>query len=133
MHYNCILLIENYISNFFLILSISYFTRAKIMHLRMETNQILTEMIFSQKFTPKHSSEHLYNAAIKRNDSYREMFVRSFSSRIIVHLFWIIYYDVINSFSVHKSENYSLTREGKVQIISFIGWMQFCFKLVYFY
>lgn len=50
--------------------------------LRTKINQILTEMIFSQKFSPKHSLEHLYkyiiyNAVIKRNDSNREMFVRS--------------------------------------------------------
>lgn len=84
MHYNCILLIENYISNFFLILSIFYFTRAKIMHLRTKINQILKKMIFSQKFSPKHSSEHLYNAVIRRNDSNREFFVREMFVRSLI-------------------------------------------------
>lgn len=70
MHYNCILLIENYISNFFLILSIFYFTRAKIMHLKTKIYQILTEMIFSQKFSPKHSSEHLYKEEMIQTENF---------------------------------------------------------------
>lgn len=57
------------------------------MHLRTKIHQILTEMIFSQKFSPEHSSEHLYNAVIRRNDSNREMFVReTFVRSFIVFL-----------------------------------------------